>query len=114
MSDGVGEGKRHPAAAVEVGAVPSKISPVVAYIVSTAAWIRRCTEVTPVASNGGVHTRDADRPILGGRCPCLVSGRGFNFRIKCDLSVQCCLELVLNINFVGSPSIIVYTGSVAF
>ena len=52
MSDRAGEVNMHPAAAVEVGAVPSKIFHVVAYVLSKSIQIRICTEVTPVAING--------------------------------------------------------------
>ena len=53
MSDRAGEGNRHPASAVEVGAVPLKIVPVVAYIVSMAVRLCICTGLTPILSNGG-------------------------------------------------------------
>ena len=45
---------RHPSDAIELGAVPSKISPVVAYVFSMAVWFRSCIKATPLASNGRV------------------------------------------------------------
>ena len=60
-----GEGDRHPAAAIEVGTVPSKISPVVAYIVSMAVQLHSCTEVTPVSRNGSAFLWAAVSSITG-------------------------------------------------
>ena len=48
MSDRVGEGNSHPAADVEVGAVPSKIIPAVSYVVSMDLQLCSCMEVTPI------------------------------------------------------------------
>ena len=53
MLDQAGEGNRHP----EVGAISSKISPILAYVVSMAVPIRSCMEVTPVEINGGGRLR---------------------------------------------------------
>ena len=59
MLDWVGEGNRHHFAAVEVGAVPSKINPVVAYILSTDVRLRSCMEVTPISRNGRGRSQDS-------------------------------------------------------
>ena len=56
MLDRAGEGNIHTAAVIEFGVVTTKISPVVAYVVLTVIRLRRCTEVTPIASNGRGHS----------------------------------------------------------
>ena len=74
MSYWEGEKNRHPAAAVEFSAVPSKIIHVVTYIVSTAVRIRSCTEVNPAASNIGIRSWAAvsdDTSRWEGRESCL-------------------------------------------
>ena len=55
MLDWEGEVNRHPATAVEVSVVTSKIIPVVEYIVSTAVRLHSCTELTSLVSSGGGH-----------------------------------------------------------
>ena len=59
ISDRSGEGNKHPTAVVEVGTVPSKISPVVACIFSTAVWICIYMEATPVTRKFWGRSRDA-------------------------------------------------------
>ena len=82
-----GEENRNPAVAVEVGVGPSKIIPVVAYVVSTAVQTHSCTEVNPVTINDGVRLQasisaDTGRWVGGVEGGGPVSDHSFTCRIK--------------------------------